>query len=145
MDMLNSEYDKLAELQLKLSYLLKDDWEAQRKEQRASRKLDIEQRQVEFDKELALQDKERRKKWTPKRPTNKKKMGLCDELLELLRNEEQLEIVNESDHRDVDTSILILPPSILESFWSLEIDPPVMRSEIEPTVKLLMQTKSELE
>lgn len=107
MDMLNSEYDKLAELQLKLSYLLKDDWEAQRKEQRASRKLDIEQRQVEFDKELALQDKERRKKWTPKRPTNKKKMGLCDELLELLRNEEQLEIVNESDHRDVDTSILI--------------------------------------
>lgn len=143
--MLNSEYDKLAELQLKLSYLLKDDWEAQRKEQRASRKLDIEQRQVEFDKELALQDKERRKKWTPKRPTNKKKMGLCDELLELLRNEEQLEIVNESDHRDVDTSILILPPSILESFWSLEIDPPVMRSEIEPTVKLLMQTKSELE
>ncbi|KAG1150960.1 hypothetical protein G6F37_007730 [Rhizopus arrhizus] len=145
MDMLNSEYDKLAELQLKLSHLLKDDWEAQRKEQRASRKLDIEQRQVEFDKELALQDKERRKKWTPKRPTNKKKMGLCDELLEFLKNEEQLEIVNESDHREVDTSILILPPSILESFWSLEIDPPVMRSEIEPTVKLLMQTKSELE
>ncbi|KAG1057771.1 hypothetical protein G6F43_000414 [Rhizopus delemar] len=145
MDMLNSEYDKLAELQLKLSSRLKDDWEAQRKEQRASRKLDIEQRQVEFDQELALQDKERRKKWTPKRPSNKKKMGLCDELVGFLKNEEQLEIVNESDHTDVDTSILILPPSILESFWSLEIDPPVMRSEIEPTVNLLMKTKAELE
>ncbi|KAG1644300.1 hypothetical protein G6F44_002978 [Rhizopus delemar] len=145
MDMLNSEYDKLAELQLKLSSRLKDDWEAQRKEQRASRKLDIERRQVEFDQELALQDKERRKKWTPKRPSNKKKMGLCDELAGFLKNEEQLEIVNESDHTDVDTSILILPPSILESFWSLEIDPPVMRSEIEPTVNLLMKTKAELE
>ncbi|KAG1448726.1 hypothetical protein G6F56_008863 [Rhizopus delemar] len=143
-DTLNNEYDKLAQLQLDYSQFLKINWETHRKETRASRNIDIQSRQAEFDKELELQDKERRKKWTQKKPTKKEKIALCDQLVEALKDEGKLEILNNHSF-EIDTSLLILPSSLLESFWALNLDPPVMRSEIDSTIQLLIETKSGLE
>ncbi|KAI9269784.1 hypothetical protein BY458DRAFT_183745 [Sporodiniella umbellata] len=144
LDALYKEYDHLAQLQLDQSVFLKKHWETYRKDEKARRKADIESRQIEFDKELDLQDQERRKKWILQKPDTTEKINLCQQLLTALGDESKLEIVNETE-AELDTSLLILPMSMLASFWSLDLEPPVLKSEIGPTLQLLTEIKASLE
>ncbi|CEI95134.1 hypothetical protein G6F70_004962 [Rhizopus microsporus] len=138
MDILNSEYGKLAQLRLDHAESIKNEWQVYCKEQRDIRKADAKKRQIEFDEELSAQDKERKKTWNKKKLTSKQKVETCQQLIELLKDQKQLEIVNDTDFH-IDTSVIILPSSIMELFWALDMDPPIMKSEIDSTITLLSQ------
>jgi hypothetical protein len=203
--LLNAEYEKLRQLRLDQCNSLKSQWDNYQDQQRKNRKKEIQKRQIEFDKELEISDKERRKHWTVVSRHDvdtDTKRALCEELLERLsaitahsnetdvqnlsvsqENDEshangkgknsdstatssthqshtttssstkttitetgvdtaQIQVLNNTqNHLGVDTSVLTIPIPLLESFWILDINPPVTLSDVQSTIDSITKLK----
>ncbi|KAG2201957.1 hypothetical protein INT47_000496 [Mucor saturninus] len=127
--LLDAEYEKLAQLRLDQCESLKKQWDVYRNEQRLFRKKDIEKRQVEFDEELSILDRKRRMKW--KNNSNMQELSK-DEMRTQLS-----EKLKEYVEQDTDEPIITLPTDLLEYFWVLDIEIPIMKSELLDTISLL--------
>lgn len=127
--LLDAEYEKLAQVRLDQCQSLKKQWEVYRNEQRLFRKKDIEKRQVEFDEELSKLDHKRRMKWknnsnVQELPKDEMRAQLLDKLKEYAK-------------ADTDEPIITLPTELLEYFWLLDIEIPIMKSELLNTISSL--------
>ncbi|KAI9363676.1 hypothetical protein BD770DRAFT_380139 [Pilaira anomala] len=122
---LNTEYEKLDKLRSEQCQSLQSQWETYKNEQKQYRKKDIESRQVEFDKELAILDNKRRQKWKNN-----------DSLEDLSKKELSHQLLKKLEGFDLEQgetntgNILRLPTDFLELFWLLEIDMPITKAEI---------------
>lgn len=119
----------MAQLRLDQCQSLKKQWEIYRNEQRLFRKKDIEKRQVEFDKELCVLDRKRRMKW-------KNNNSLQELPKDEMRNQ-LLDKLKDYVKEDTDKPIITLPTDLLEYFWLLDIEIPIMKSELLNTISLL--------
>lgn len=119
----------MAQLRLDQCQSLKKQWEIYRNEQRLFRKKDIEKRQVEFDKELCVLDRKRRMKW-------KNNNSLQELPKDEMRNQ-LLDKLKDYVKEDTDEPIITLPTDLLEYFWLLDIEIPIMKSELLNTISLL--------
>ncbi|KAI8983066.1 hypothetical protein BDB01DRAFT_792275 [Pilobolus umbonatus] len=154
---LNAEYEKLRQLRLDQCSSLKLQWETYQHEQKNNRRKDVEKRQAEFDKELKLMDKESRKDWKIQKMRKEKKKEICTLLIDKLTNDitietratavndenESIVICHVHDRDPIDTSLVIIPHHLLELFWSIEVDIPIMKSEIPNTINTLQKLVSE--
>ncbi|KAI7895934.1 uncharacterized protein EV154DRAFT_494237 [Mucor mucedo] len=127
--LLDAEYEKLAQLRLDQCESLKKQWDVYRNEQRLFRKKDIEKRQVEFDEELSILDRKRRMKWK----NNSNMQELSKDEMRIQLSEKLKEYVEQ----DTDEPIITLPTDLLEYFWLLDIEIPIMKSELLDTISLL--------
>lgn len=126
---MDAEYEKLAQLRLNQCESLKKQWEVYRNEQRLFRKKDIEKRQVEFDEELSILDHKRRMKW--KNNSNMQELPNDEMRIQLL------EKLKEYANQDTDEPIITLPTDLLECFWLLDIEIPILKSELLNTISSL--------
>ena len=157
MRLLNAEFAHLRQVRLERSQQYKErfgELPALRKE----RQKQIQARQLEFEKELEEKEAKQKQKVTFNG------MGACDELLRqlqlVLEPVEQLEIQDQDQQQEKheriqvinapyeedneDSSVLIIPLSIMELFWDISIQVPVRVSEIEPTLARIRERRGEL-
>ncbi|KAI8883570.1 hypothetical protein K501DRAFT_249387 [Backusella circina FSU 941] len=128
--LLNAEYEKLRQLRLDQCNSLKSQWDNYQDQQRKNRKKEIQKRQIEFDKELEINDKERRKHWTIASRQDVDK-----------ETKRRLLLNNTQNHLNVDTSVLTIPIPLLELFWILDITPPVTLSDVQSTIDSIAKLK----
>lgn len=121
---LNQEYEKLSRKRQEQCNMLADQWQSYQQSQKESRQSEISKRQIEFDRQLDLLDEEKRKKWTSQ---NNDASVVCSQLLAYLQQ------------CSTDNCILTFPTDILDLFWSIDIQVPVLETELPLTIEKLKE------
>ncbi|KAI8638740.1 hypothetical protein BD408DRAFT_12139 [Parasitella parasitica] len=119
---LNQEYERLSRRRQDQCNSLEDQWQSYQQGQKDSRQAEISKRQTEFDTQLDELDEERRKGWVSQKQDES---VICKELLTYLQQ------------YTTDDAILAFPTNILDLFWSINIQVPVLQTELHLTIEKL--------
>ncbi|KAG0165602.1 hypothetical protein DFQ30_008251 [Apophysomyces sp. BC1015] len=153
---LDTEYTKLRSTRLEYGKIFGDLFKQHQTAIRKERAADIRARQSEFVEELAKEDFLIRQKWSDGKSLDG--VEVCDRLLcELGRliktpnKDSAIEVVYASDSEEeseeyetVDTSVLVVPLSVMELFWDVQVQVPVRLSEVEPTMIHVRERRNDL-
>ncbi|CEP20042.1 hypothetical protein [Parasitella parasitica] len=128
---LNQEYEKLSRKRQDQCNSLVDQWQTYQQEQKDSRQAEISKRETEFDAQLDELDRERRQGWVSQKQDES---VICKKLLAYLQQ------------YTADNDILTFPTDILDLFWSIDVQVPVLETELPSTIGKLsdMLKKNEL-
>ncbi|KAF1801667.1 hypothetical protein FB192DRAFT_1374041 [Mucor lusitanicus] len=124
---LNQEHDRLARKRQDQCNSLLEDWQSYQQDQKKTRQADVAKRQIEFDRQLDVLDEEKRRNWVSHTQDTSE---ICDQLLHYLK------------HCSIDSTILTFPPNVLDQFWALQIQIPVLEAELPATIDTLTQLAS---
>ncbi|KAF7729882.1 hypothetical protein EC973_003616 [Apophysomyces ossiformis] len=160
---LDAEYTKLRSTRLKYGRIFGDLFKQQQAALRKERAADIRARQSEFVEALKKEDDLIRQRWSENEKTLNG-VEVCDRLLTELgrlikspNKDSAIEVVYASDEEEdeeedeedeafqmVDTTVLIIPLSVMELFWDIEVQVPVRLSEVEPTMIRIRERRDNL-
>ncbi|KAL9549391.1 hypothetical protein MBANPS3_005233 [Mucor bainieri] len=125
---LNQEHERLARKRQDQCNSLAEDWQTYQQDQKKTRQSDIAKRQIEFDRQLDMLDEEKRRNWVSHTQDTTE---IRDQLLHYLK------------HCSTDSTILTFPPNVLDQFWALQIQIPVLQAELPLVIDTLEQLVSE--
>ncbi|KAL7322046.1 hypothetical protein PS15p_212136 [Mucor circinelloides] len=119
---LNQEYERLAHKRQDQCNSLVEGWQSYQLDQKNDRQSDIAKRQIEFDRQLDALDEEKRKSWVSQ---TQDKPEICNQLLHYLK------------HCSTESALLTFPTDVLDQFWELQIQVPVLQAELPLTIAKL--------